>query len=130
VRIGAGDRAAGRRSTQGDGGRRNEGDHRPGPAAATPQRGRPPRAADPDEHPGGNRERDAATGADDGDDTDRIREVYPDGPTEADLAGIPLRRLGAAREIGDVVAFLCSDGAAYVTGAVVPVDGGLTRGLL
>lgn len=63
-------------------------------------------------------------------DTDRIREVYPDGPTEADLATIPLRRLGTAREIGDVVAFLCSDGGAYVTGTVVAVDGGLTRGLV
>jgi 3-oxoacyl-[acyl-carrier protein] reductase len=63
-------------------------------------------------------------------DTDRIREVYPDGPTQADLQTIPLRRLGAPREVGDLVAFLCSDRAAYVTGAVIPVDGGLTRGLL
>jgi 3-oxoacyl-[acyl-carrier protein] reductase len=63
-------------------------------------------------------------------DTERIREVYPDGPTQDDLATIPLRRLGTAREIGDVVAFLCSDGAAYVTGAVIAVDGGLTRGLV
>jgi 3-oxoacyl-[acyl-carrier protein] reductase len=63
-------------------------------------------------------------------DTERIREVYPDGPTEADLATIPLRRLGSTREIGDVVCFLASDQAGYLTGAVVPVDGGLTRGLL
>jgi 3-oxoacyl-[acyl-carrier protein] reductase len=63
-------------------------------------------------------------------DTQRIREVYPEGPTEGDLRTIPLRRLGAPREIGDVVAFLCSDRAAYVTGTVIPVDGGLTRGLL
>jgi 3-oxoacyl-[acyl-carrier protein] reductase len=63
-------------------------------------------------------------------DTERIREVYPDGPTEADLQSIPLRRLGTPREIGDVVAFLCSDRAAYVTGTVVAVDGGLVRGLL
>ena len=63
-------------------------------------------------------------------DTARIAEVYPDGPTEADLAAIPLRRLGAPREVADVVCFLASDQAAYVTGAVVPVDGGLTRGLL
>jgi NAD(P)-dependent dehydrogenase (short-subunit alcohol dehydrogenase family) len=62
-------------------------------------------------------------------DTDRIREVYPDGPTQADLATIPLRRLGSPREIGDVVCFLASDQAAYVTGATVVVDGGLTRGL-
>jgi 3-oxoacyl-[acyl-carrier protein] reductase len=63
-------------------------------------------------------------------DTERIREVYPDGPTEADLRAIPLRRLGTTREIGDVVAFLCSDRASYVTGTVVTVDGGLVRGLL
>jgi 3-oxoacyl-[acyl-carrier protein] reductase len=63
-------------------------------------------------------------------DTERIREVYPDGPSEADLATIPLRRLGTTREIGDVVCFLASDRASYLTGALIPVDGGLTRGLL
>ena len=63
-------------------------------------------------------------------DTARIREVYPDGPTESDLATIPLRRLGTTREVGDVACFLASDRGAYVTGTVIPVDGGLTRGLL
>ncbi|MET0939183.1 MAG: SDR family oxidoreductase, partial [Gaiellaceae bacterium] len=63
-------------------------------------------------------------------DTERIREVYPDGPTEADLASIPLRRLGTPREIGDLVAFLCSDRGAYVSGATIAVDGGLVRSLL
>ena len=63
-------------------------------------------------------------------DTERLKEVYPDGPTEADLAGIPLRRLGSPREIGDVVSFLASDRGGYVTGATIAVDGGLTRGLL
>jgi len=62
-------------------------------------------------------------------DTDRVREVYPDGPTEDDLATIPLRRLGTTREVGDVAAFLCSDRASYVSGIVVLVDGALTRGL-
>ncbi|MEP7225367.1 MAG: SDR family oxidoreductase [Actinomycetota bacterium] len=62
-------------------------------------------------------------------DTDRIREVYPDGPTEDDLQAIPLRRLGTTLEIGDVAAFLCSERAAYISGAVILVDGGLTRGL-
>ena len=62
-------------------------------------------------------------------DTDRIREVYPDGPTEADLQTIPLRRLGSTREIGDVAAFLCSERAGYISGAVILVDGSLTRGL-
>ena len=61
-------------------------------------------------------------------DTERIKEVYPDGPTEADLATIPLRRLGTPREIGDVVCFLASDRASYVTGTAVGVDGGLLRG--
>jgi len=61
-------------------------------------------------------------------DTERIREVYPDGPSEADLATIPLRRLGTPREIGDVVCFLASDRASYVTGAAIGVDGGLLKG--
>jgi 3-oxoacyl-[acyl-carrier protein] reductase len=63
--------------------------------------------------------------------TQRLQEVYGErGPSDEDLAGIALRRIGEPREAGDVVAFLASDRAAYVTGAVVPVDGGLTRGLL
>jgi 3-oxoacyl-[acyl-carrier protein] reductase len=63
-------------------------------------------------------------------DTERVREVYPNGPTEDDLRTIPARRLGSPREVGDVVCFLASDRAAYVTGTVIAVDGGLTRGLL
>jgi len=62
-------------------------------------------------------------------DTARIREVYPDGPTADDLATIPLGRLGTTREVGDVVAFLCSERASYVSGSVVLADGALTRGL-
>lgn len=61
--------------------------------------------------------------------TERLAEVYPDGPTDADLAAIPLRRFGQPRELGDVVAFVASDRAAYVTGQSIVVDGGLTRGL-
>ena len=62
--------------------------------------------------------------------TARIHEVYPDGPSEEDLKTIAVRRLGEPREVADVACFLASERAAYVTGAVVPVDGGLTRGLL
>jgi 3-oxoacyl-[acyl-carrier protein] reductase len=62
-------------------------------------------------------------------DTDRIREVYPEGPTEADLATIALRRLGTAREVGDVVCFLASERASYLTGITITVDGGITRGV-
>ena len=63
-------------------------------------------------------------------DTERLAEVYPEGPTEADLAPIPLRRLGEAREVADVACFLASDRAGYMTGTVVAVDGGLTRFIL
>jgi 3-oxoacyl-[acyl-carrier protein] reductase len=64
-------------------------------------------------------------------DTDRLRSVYGDsGPPSSDLENVPARRLGTPAEIAAVAAFLASDRAGYVTGAVIPVDGGLTRGLL
>jgi 3-oxoacyl-[acyl-carrier protein] reductase len=47
-----------------------------------------------------------------------------------DLSQIPLGRIGEPAEIAAVVCFLASDRAGYVTGAVIPVDGGLTRNLL
>jgi 3-oxoacyl-[acyl-carrier protein] reductase len=40
---------------------------------------------------------------------------------------IPAGRLGQPEEYGDLVAFLCSERAAYLTGAVIPLDGGLLR---
>lgn len=41
------------------------------------------------------------------------------------LEQVPLKRLGAAREVADVVRFLASDAASYITGQVIHVNGGL-----
>ena len=40
---------------------------------------------------------------------------------------VPAGRLGTPEEYGDLVAFLCSERAAYLTGTVIPIDGGLLR---
>ncbi len=64
-------------------------------------------------------------------DTPRMAELYgDDGPPPDEIAGIPLGRLGTPQEFGDVVCFLASDRAAYVTGTTLAVDGGASRSLL
>lgn len=61
--------------------------------------------------------------------TDRLAANY--GGTEAmeqhAVEGIPAGRLGQPGEYGDLVAFLCSDRAAYITGTSIAIDGGLLR---
>ena len=59
--------------------------------------------------------------------TARLEELYPGGPSEAQLEEIPLGRWGTPREFGDVVCFLASERAGYVTGQTLVVDGGLKR---
>jgi 3-oxoacyl-[acyl-carrier protein] reductase len=41
--------------------------------------------------------------------------------------GVPAGRLGLPEEYGDLVAFLCSERAGFLTGAVIPLDGGMLR---
>jgi 3-oxoacyl-[acyl-carrier protein] reductase len=43
------------------------------------------------------------------------------------VQGIPAGRLGTPEEYGDLVAFVCSERASYLTGTVIPLDGGLLR---
>jgi 3-oxoacyl-[acyl-carrier protein] reductase len=62
--------------------------------------------------------------------TARLEQLYPDGPTEAELQAIPVGRWGKPEEFGDVACFLASDRARYVTGTTILVDGGLSRGLI
>lgn len=57
-------------------------------------------------------------------DTDMTRAL-PEEQRQALVSGIALARLGQPDEIASVVEFLCSDGAAYVTGETIHVNGGL-----
>ncbi|MCK5356222.1 MAG: SDR family oxidoreductase, partial [Methyloprofundus sp.] len=57
-------------------------------------------------------------------DTDMTRELS-DELKQGLLAGIPLGRLGDAQEIANAVAFLASDGASYITGETLHVNGGM-----
>ena len=59
------------------------------------------------------------------------RLAGPDGSLDAAEAAakeqVPAGRLGTPEEYGDLVAFLCSDRAGYITGTVIPIDGGMLR---
>jgi 3-oxoacyl-[acyl-carrier protein] reductase len=57
--------------------------------------------------------------------TSRLTDVLPEEATAAMLQNTPLGRLGEPEDIAGAVRFLCSDAAAFITGEVLHVDGGL-----
>jgi len=60
------------------------------------------------------------------DDTEGMRRLAPSEESRGQvIAAVPLRRMGQRDEIADLAIFLCSDAAAYITGAVLPCDGGI-----
>ena len=52
--------------------------------------------------------------------------AMPEAAKTATLAAIPMQRLGAAEDVARAVAFLASDEAAYITGQVLAIDGGMS----
>lgn len=60
--------------------------------------------------------------------TERLHAVYGD-DLSASASSIPAATLGDPSGFGRIAAFLCSDGAKFITGAAIPVDGGDSHGL-
>jgi 3-oxoacyl-[acyl-carrier protein] reductase len=56
--------------------------------------------------------------------TDMVQNL-PEEVQKSVLEHIPLARFGAPEDVAEAVAFLCSDGAGYITGQVIGIDGGL-----
>lgn len=63
--------------------------------------------------------------------TERLADTQGslEGAEAAASERVPAGRLGSPEEYGDLVAFLCSERAAYLTGAVIPLDGGMLRSI-
>ena len=55
-----------------------------------------------------------------------MTDALPQDKVQAYLENIPLKRLGSPEDVAALAAFLASDAAAYITGAVITVDGGLS----
>lgn len=58
-------------------------------------------------------------------DTEGVKRLMPDQASlDKKIQSVPLRRMGATQDVAELCAFLCSDRAGYITGTVIPVDGG------
>ncbi|MGH8611599.1 MAG: SDR family oxidoreductase [Gammaproteobacteria bacterium] len=68
----------------------------------------------------------SALGDEEGVDTPMLKRAFGDNPqfAEAAAAAEPIGRLAQPAEIGEAVVWLCSDGASFVTGLPMAVDGG------
>jgi len=63
-------------------------------------------------------------------DTERLAESFVNRSRAEEMEAIPLRRFGRPKEVADVICFLASDAASYMSGTVIPVDGAMSRSLL
>lgn len=61
-------------------------------------------------------------------DTDMGRD-FPEKVRQEFIESIPLRRAGTVTEVASLITYLASDDARYITGAVIPVDGGVSMGV-
>jgi 3-oxoacyl-[acyl-carrier protein] reductase len=56
--------------------------------------------------------------------TDMVKDLSEETQSQI-LSRIPMARFGTAEDVAEAVVFLCSDGAGYITGQVLTIDGGL-----
>jgi 3-oxoacyl-[acyl-carrier protein] reductase len=57
--------------------------------------------------------------------TTPMTDALTDAQKQASLERVPMKRMGRPEEIANAIVFLASDGASYITGATIPVNGGL-----
>jgi 3-oxoacyl-[acyl-carrier protein] reductase len=65
--------------------------------------------------------------------TDRLTSLHggdEDATRRNAAAEVPMGKVGEPQDMGNTIAYLCSEQAGYITGTTIQVDGGLVRGLL